>query len=57
VLNEENLNSLHHKEDKEMKNIFHVNIKINKEDGVMFDYISKENLIAEELVSKLGLEI
>jgi hypothetical protein len=52
-----NLGILHHKEEKEMTKLFHIKIQIKKNTvDALFNYDSKANLIAEALVSKLGLE-
>ena len=55
---EVNLSILHHKEDKEIKKLFHMKIHIKKikVDGV-FNSGSQANLIVEDMVSKLGLEV
>jgi hypothetical protein len=37
--------------------LFHINIKIKKKLDALFDFISQENLIAKNLVSKIGLEM
>ena len=51
-----NLCSLHPKADKEMTKLFHVKIHIKKNKvDALFNFGSQENLIVENLVSKLGL--
>jgi hypothetical protein len=53
-----NLSSLHHKEEKEMNKLFHINIQVNNTKVyALFDSSSKANIIASDLVSKLGLEV
>jgi hypothetical protein len=58
VQKEVNLSSLHHKEEKEMKKIFYMNIQVKrtKVDN-LFDFGLKANLIETDLVRKLGLEV
>jgi hypothetical protein len=55
---EVNLSSLHHKEEKEMPKLFHIKIQVKRTnlDG-LFDLGSQANLIAYDLVSKLGLGV
>ena len=53
-----NLSSLHHKEEKEINKLFHIKIQIKKTRVyALFDSGSQANLIAADLVSKLGLEV
>jgi hypothetical protein len=52
------LSKLHYKEENEMKKLFHINVQIKKNKvDALFNYGSQANLIAEDLVSKLGLGI
>ena len=52
------LSSLHHKEEKEMTKLFHINIQVKKTKiDAMFDSGSQANLLAVDLVNKLGLEV
>jgi hypothetical protein len=52
------LSSLHHKEEKDMKKIFHIKIQIKKTKvDVLFDSWSHANIIAVDLVINLGLEV
>jgi hypothetical protein len=58
VQKEVNLSSLHHLEEKEMNNLFHVNIQIKKMNiDALFNSGSQDNIIAADLVKKLGLEV
>jgi hypothetical protein len=53
-----NLSRLHHKEEKEMTKIFYNKIKVkNTKVDALFDSNSYANLIADDLVNKLGLEV
>jgi hypothetical protein len=53
-----NLSILHHHEEKEMTKFFHIKIQIKKTKiDALFDSGSEANLIATNLVSKLGLEV
>ena len=55
---EVNLSSLHHKEEKEMTKFCHIKIHIKKTKvDALFNSGSQANLIAEDLESKLGLEV
>jgi hypothetical protein len=55
---EVNLSSLYHKEEKEMTKLFHIKIQVKKtEADVLIDSGSQLNLLAVDLVSKLGLKI
>jgi hypothetical protein len=55
---EVNMSSLHHKEEKEMTKLFHINIQVKKtKKDVMFESGSRDNLIAVDLVIKIGLEV
>jgi hypothetical protein len=57
VNKEVNLSILHHQEE-EMTKLFHINIQVKKTKiDVMFNYDSQTNLIAVDLVIKLGLEV
>jgi len=56
IQKEVNLSSLHRKEEKEMTSLFHIKIKINKDKvDALLGSGSQANLIAEDLVSQLGL--
>ena len=58
VQKEVNLSSLHHKEEKEITKLFHIKIQIKKTKvDALFDSGSQANIIAADLVSKLGLEV
>jgi hypothetical protein len=58
MLKEVNLSSLHHQEENEMTKVFHINIWVKKAKiDALFESDSQDNLIAMDLVSKLGLEI
>jgi hypothetical protein len=58
VQKEVNLSILHHQEEKEMTNLFHSKIHVKKtEIDAMFESGSKDNIIAIDLVNKLGLEV
>jgi hypothetical protein len=51
------LSRIHHKEDKEMKKLFHINIQVkNTKVYAQFDYGSQVNLIAYDLARNIGLE-
>jgi hypothetical protein len=53
-----NLSILHHEEEKEMTKFFHIKIQFKKTKiDAMFKYSSHDNLIATDLVNKLGLEV
>jgi hypothetical protein len=53
-----NLSILYHKEEKEMKKLFHINIQFKKTKVYdLFDSGSKSNLIENGLVRKLRLEV
>ena len=53
-----NLSSLQQYEEKEMTKLFHIKIQVKKTKiDALFDSGSQENLIAAELVNKLGLEV
>jgi hypothetical protein len=53
-----NLSSLHHQEEKEMTKLFHIKIQVKETKiGALFDSVSQSNLIAMDLVNKLGLEV
>jgi hypothetical protein len=55
---EVSLSSLHHKEEKEMTKLFHIKIQVKKTNiDALFDSSSQANLIAVDLVNKLGLEV
>jgi hypothetical protein len=55
VQKEVNLSSPHHHEEKEMTKLFHIKIQVKKTKiDALFDYSSKANLIATDLVSKIG---
>jgi hypothetical protein len=52
-----NLSILHHQEEKEMTNLFHIKIQVKKTKiGALFNSSSQANIIETYLVSKLGLE-
>jgi ribosome-binding ATPase YchF (GTP1/OBG family) len=52
------LSSLHHQEEKEMTKLFHINIQVKKTKiDALFKYGSQDNLIAVDMVNKLGLEV
>ena len=54
---EVNLSSLYHKEE-EMEKLFHINIHAKKTKvDALFDSGSQANIIAADLISKLGLEV
>jgi hypothetical protein len=58
VKKEVNLSSLRHQEEKEMTKLLHINIQVNKTKiDAMFESGSHANIIAENLVSNLGLEV
>jgi hypothetical protein len=58
VQKEVNLSSLHHQEEKEMTKLFHIKIQVKKTKiDAMFNSGSQANLIAVDLVNKLGLEV
>jgi hypothetical protein len=58
VPKEVNLSSLHCKEEKEMKKLFHVKIQVKKTKvDALFNFVSQSNLMAGDLVGKLGLEV
>ena len=58
VQKEVNLSSLQQQEEKEMTKLFHIKIQVKKTKiDALFDSGSQENLIATELVKKLGLEV
>jgi hypothetical protein len=58
VKKEVNLSSLHHKEEKEMEKLFHIKIQVkNIKVDALFNCGSQANLIADDLVNKLGLEV
>jgi hypothetical protein len=58
VQKEVNLSILHHQEEKEMTKLFHINIQVKKTKiDALFDSGSQDNLIAVDLVNKLGLEV
>jgi hypothetical protein len=53
-----NLSSLHHKTEKETTKLFHIKILVKKAKvDTLFDFGSQANLIANDLVNKLGLEV
>jgi hypothetical protein len=53
-----NLNILHHQEDKEITNRFHMNIQVNKTNiDSLFNYGSHDNIVAMDMVNKIGLEV
>jgi hypothetical protein len=53
---EVNLSILHHKEEKEMKKLFYINIQIkNTKVDALFDYVSLANLIVEDQINNLGM--
>jgi hypothetical protein len=53
-----NLSSLHHKEEKEMRKLFHIKIEVKKNKvDALFDSTLQANLIANYLVSNLGLDV
>jgi hypothetical protein len=53
-----NMNNLHHNEEKEMKELFDIEIQVKKTKiDALFDFDSQANLIIENLVRKLGLEV
>jgi hypothetical protein len=55
---EVNLSSLHHMEEKGMTKLFHIKIHVkNTKVDALFDFGSKANLIANDLVKNLGLEV
>jgi hypothetical protein len=52
------MSTLYHKEDKNMKKLFHINIQVkNTEAYSLLNSNSQANVIASNLVSKLGLEV
>lgn len=58
VQKEVNISNLHHKEEKQMKKLFHIKIQVKKTKvDSLFNSSSQENLIAYDLVCKLGLEV
>eukprot|EP00253_Pinus_taeda_P034565 PITA_34565 len=58
VKKEVNLSSLQQQEEKEMTKLFHVKIQVKKTKiDALFDSRSQGNLIATDLVKKLGLEV
>jgi hypothetical protein len=55
---EVNSSSLHHKEEKEMKKLFHIKIQVkNSKVDALFDFGSQANPIASNLVNKIALEV
>ena len=53
-----NLSSLDHQEEKEMTKLFHIKIQVKKTKiSSLFDSSSQVNIIATDLVNKLGLEV
>jgi hypothetical protein len=55
---EVNMSSLHHQEGKEMIKLFHIKIQVKKTKiDVMLEFVSQANVIALDLVSKIGLEV
>jgi hypothetical protein len=58
VQKEVNLSNLHHQEEKEMTMLFHIKIQVRKTNiDSLFNSGSQANLIATDLVNKLGLEV
>ena len=58
VPKEVNLSSIHHQEEKEMTNLFHIKIQVKRiKIDSSFDFGSWDNLIAKDLVNKIGLEV
>ena len=52
------MSSLHHQEEKEMTKLFHIKIQVKKTKiDALFDSRSQTNLIAVDMVSKIGLEL
>jgi len=53
-----NLSNLHHREEKEMTKLFHIKIQVKETKiDALFDFGSLDNIIAVDLVKKLGLEV
>jgi hypothetical protein len=53
-----NLSILHHQEEKEMTEIFHINIQVKTTKiDALFDSGSQANLIATNLLNNIGLEV
>ena len=53
-----NLCILHHKEEKEVTKLFHINIQINKTKvDTLFNSSSQENIIEIDLINNFGLDI
>jgi len=49
---------LHHQEEKDMTKVFHVKIQVKKtKTYVMFNFGSQDNIIVENMASKLQLEV
>ena len=58
VQEEVNLSSLRQQEENEMTKLFHIKIQVKKTKiDALFDLGSQANIIAAELVKKLGLEV
>ena len=52
------MSNLHHKEENEMTKLFHNKIKIKKKKvDAIFNYGLEPNLIAMDMVNKLGLDV
>ena len=52
------MSSLHHQEEKETTKLFHIKIQVKKTKiDALFNFGSWANLIATDLVNKLGLEV
>jgi hypothetical protein len=55
---EVNFSILHHQEEKDITKIFHINIQVKKTKiDSLFKSSSEDNIIAVDLVSKLGLKV
>jgi hypothetical protein len=57
IQKEMNLSSLDYREEKEMKNLFHIKIHVKKTKvDALFNFSSQANLIVDDIVCKLGME-
>jgi hypothetical protein len=55
---EVNLTIFHHKEDKEVTKLFHIKIQVkNTKVDSLFEFCSQAKLVADDLLSQLGLEV
>jgi hypothetical protein len=55
---EVNISILHHEEEKDMINLFHIKIQVKKTNiDALFHFGSHDNLIASDLVKNIGLKV